>query len=179
MRNEICKITVYSLNIRIVSLSAVMIIWFTKCIRDVIRGQRYRCVVEDRASFLTHQIIIVPAYDKIYNKTCFQWRQISLRIRAVWSESSLSHVSSTASGISKKEINEKPVTGLGGTFGCAVRLETGRSLNRSPPDRQHSFVAIDHKIFSTVILTLPLIEEGQLSVSGERMCTILADRLED
>ena len=38
--------------------------------------------------------------------------------------------------------------------------------------RQHSFVVIDHEIFSTVILSLPLIQEGQLSVSGERMCTI-------
>ena len=45
--------------------------------------------------------------------------------------------------------------------------------------RQHSFVAIDHEIFSTVILSLPLIQEGQLSVSGERMCTILVNRLED
>ena len=31
-------------------------------------------------------------------------------------------------------------------------------------------------IFSTVILFLPLIQEGQLSVSGERMCTILVNR---
>ena len=45
--------------------------------------------------------------------------------------------------------------------------------------RQHSFVEIDHEIFSTVILPLPLIQEGQLSVSGERMCTILVNRLED
>ena len=45
--------------------------------------------------------------------------------------------------------------------------------------RQHSFVEIDHKIFSMVILSLPLIQEGQLSVSGERMCTILVNRLED
>ena len=28
---------------------------------------------------------------------------------------------------------------------------------------------IDHEIFSTVILSLPLIQEGQLSVSGKRM----------
>ena len=41
------------------------------------------------------------------------------------------------------------------------------------------FVEIDHEIFSTVILSLPLIQEGQLSVSGERMCTILVNRLED
>ena len=42
-----------------------------------------------------------------------------------------------------------------------------------------SFVEIDHEIFSTVILSLPLIQEGQLSVSGERMCTVLVNRLED
>ena len=44
--------------------------------------------------------------------------------------------------------------------------------------RQHSFVEIDHEIFSTVILSLPLIQEGQLSVSGERICTILVNCLE-
>ena len=38
---------------------------------------------------------------------------------------------------------------------------------------------IDHEMFSTVILSLPLIQEGQLSVSGERMCTVLVYRLED
>ena len=42
-----------------------------------------------------------------------------------------------------------------------------------------SFVEIDHEIFSRVILSLLLIQEGQLSVSGERMCTILVNRLED
>ena len=35
--------------------------------------------------------------------------------------------------------------------------------------RQHSFVEIDHEIFSTVILSLLLIQEGQLSVSGKIM----------
>ena len=45
--------------------------------------------------------------------------------------------------------------------------------------RQHSFVEIDHEIFSTVILSLPLIQEGQWSVSDERMCTILVNPLED
>ena len=45
--------------------------------------------------------------------------------------------------------------------------------------RQHSFVEIDYEIFSTVILSLPLIQERQLSVSGKRMCTILVNRLED
>ena len=45
--------------------------------------------------------------------------------------------------------------------------------------RQHSFIEIDHEISSTVILSFPLSQEGQLSVSGERMCTILVNRLED
>ena len=44
---------------------------------------------------------------------------------------------------------------------------------------QHSFVEIDHEIFSTIVLSLSLIQEGQLSVSGERMCTILVNHLED
>ena len=45
--------------------------------------------------------------------------------------------------------------------------------------RQNSFMEIDHEIFFTVILSLPLIQEGLLSVSGERMCTILVNHLED
>ena len=62
------------------------------------------------------------------------------------------------------------ITSLGG-------LETRRSRVQPPPK---SFVEIDHEILrSTVILSLPLIQEGQLSVSGERMCTILVNRLED
>ena len=35
----------------------------------------------------------------------------------------------------------------------------------------------DTKLFHKLII--PLIQEGQLSVSGERMCTILVNRLED
>ena len=54
----------------------------------------------------------------------------------------------------------------------------GRGLNPRQ-GRQHSFVEIDREIFSLVSLSLPLIQEGQLSVSGERMCTILVNRLVD
>ena len=50
---------------------------------------------------------------------------------------------------------------------------------RSSPGRQHSFVFIDHEILSTVFLSLPLIQEGQLSVSGERMRTMLVNHLKD
>ena len=50
---------------------------------------------------------------------------------------------------------------------------------RLGPGQQHSFVKIDYEVFSTVILSLPLIREGHLSVSGKRMCTILVYCLED
>ena len=33
------------------------------------------------------------------------------------------------------------------------------------------FMKIDNKIISAVILSLPLIQEGQLSVTGKSMCT--------
>ena len=36
---------------------------------------------------------------------------------------------------------------------------------------KHSSIETDYEIFSTVILTLQLIHEGQLSSSGEKMCT--------
>ena len=40
-----------------------------------------------------------------------------------------------------------------------------------PHVQQHSLVEIGHEIISTAILALPLIQEGQLPVIGERMCT--------
>ena len=36
---------------------------------------------------------------------------------------------------------------------------------------KNSFIEIDHEIFSMVILSLALIQERQLSISGKRMCT--------
>ena len=68
---------------------------------------------------------------------------------------------------------------LGGSVGYAVRLETRRSRINPRRSWQHSFLETDHEIFSTVILSHLLIQEGQLSVSGERMYTILVNRLED
>ena len=47
------------------------------------------------------------------------------------------------------------------------------------PTWDQDIVEMDHEIFSTVNFFLPLIQEGQLSVSGKRMCTILVNRLED
>ena len=40
-----------------------------------------------------------------------------------------------------------------------------------PHVRLHAFVEIGHELFSTAILSLPLISDGQLSAAGERMCT--------
>ena len=71
-----------------------------------------------------------------------------------------------------------PTAGLGGSDAPSDWRPGGRGFNPRR-GRQQSFVEIDHEIFSTVILSLPLIQEGQLSVSGERMCTILVNRLED
>ena len=41
---------------------------------------------------------------------------------------------------------------------------------------QHSFVEFVHEIISTAILSFPLIQGGQLSVIGERMCTTVQCR---
>ena len=76
------------------------------------------------------------------------------------------------------EISSRTV-GLGGAVGCASDWRPGGRGFDPRRGRQHSFVKIDHEIFSMVILSLPLIQEGQLSVSGERMCTLLVNRLED
>ena len=68
---------------------------------------------------------------------------------------------------------------LGGSVGYAFNWRPGGRKFNPRRGWQHSFVEIDDEIFSTVILSLPLIQEGQMSVSGERMFTILVNRLED
>ena len=62
-----------------------------------------------------------------------------------------------------------------------MRHQTGdqKVAGSTPAEVGNIFVEIDHEIFSMIILSLPLIQEGQLSVSGERMCTIQVNRLED
>ena len=58
----------------------------------------------------------------------------------------------------------------GSSIGCASAwFVDGRGFE--PHVRQHSFVEIGHEKNSMAILSLPLIQEGQLSVTGERMCT--------
>ena len=64
----------------------------------------------------------------------------------------------------------KPGSGAVKSVGCAaVWYADGRGFDARV--RQRSFVEIGHEIISTAILALPLIQEGQLSVTGERMCT--------
>ena len=69
--------------------------------------------------------------------------------------------------------------GLRGSVGCSSDWRPGGRGFNPLREWQHSFVELDHEIFSTVILFLPLIQERQLSVSGGRMCTILVNCLED
>ena len=68
------------------------------------------------------------------------------------------------------------IDGLGGSVGCAVRLETRRSRVRPPP-RSATFFRGDWSWNIFYGHSLPsAVQEGQLSVSGERMCTILEDK---
>ena len=58
-------------------------------------------------------------------------------------------------------------------------LPTRRRSNPQPPNHQSDAHPTEPPRPALVILSLPLIQEGQLSVSGGRMCTILVNRLED
>ena len=66
-------------------------------------------------------------------------------------------------------VNHNYVTESGSSVGSAFAwYADGRGFD--PHVRQHSFVECGHEIISTAIIFLPLIQEGQLSVIGERMC---------
>ena len=56
-------------------------------------------------------------------------------------------------------------------FSGSVRCASDWLRVKPLPCQQHSLMEIDLEIFSMVILSRPLIQEGQLSVSGKRMCT--------
>ena len=51
--------------------------------------------------------------------------------------------------------------GLGGSVGCASDWRPGGRGFEPRRGRQHSFVEIDHELFSAVIPSLSLIQEGQ------------------
>ena len=52
---------------------------------------------------------------------------------------------------------------------CPTGILGGRRFD--PLIRQYSFMEIGPEIISTAVLSLPLIQVGQLSVTGERICT--------
>ena len=49
-------------------------------------------------------------------------------------------------------------------------LIADQEVVRLIPARSHTFMEINNEIFSMVILHLPLIQEGLLSVTSESMC---------
>ena len=62
------------------------------------------------------------------------------------------------------------MAGRGSLIGCAFAWYVD-SNGFDPHVWQHSFVEIGHEIISSTSLSLPLIQKGQLSVTGERMGT--------
>ena len=58
----------------------------------------------------------------------------------------------------------------GSTVGCTSDWCSG-CRGFDPPVWQHSFMEIGHKIISTAILCLRLIQVGRLSITDERRCT--------
>ena len=63
------------------------------------------------------------------------------------------------------------ISGPGSLVQWVASLTADSGVARLIPARSHTFVEIDHEIISMVILLLPLILEGLLSVTGESMCT--------
>ena len=68
--------------------------------------------------------------------------------------------------MSFKGISAGPASSVGCTSSWYA---DGRGFD--PSVRQHSFVEIGHEIISTSVLPLTLIQVGQVSVTGKRMCT--------
>ena len=60
-----------------------------------------------------------------------------------------------------------------------AHLTVDQEVAGSTPARLATFFHIDHEIFYTVILSLQLIQEGQLSVSGKTVWTVLVNSLDD
>ena len=62
------------------------------------------------------------------------------------------------------------LAGPGSLIRCVSNWYSG-GRGFDPPVRKHSVVDIGHETISVAILSLPLIQVGQLSVTFERMCT--------
>ena len=116
---------------------------------------------------LFYYLLIVLKYCCMYGKQCWPWTECSILSGSIL--------------FAKAYLSQyiQLLAGLGGSVGCASDWRPGGRWFDPRQGRQHSFVEIGHEIFSTVILSLLLIQEGQLSDSGERMCTILVNCLEE
>ena len=109
-----------------------------------------------------------------------RWIDLLLKILEEEKAHQQSNVSKQVNTLaSNKALFTVPESGLGGSVGCASDWRPGGCGFDTCRGWQYSFVEIDHEMFSTVILSLPLIQEGQLSVSGKRMCTLLVNCLEN
>ena len=62
------------------------------------------------------------------------------------------------------------IAGRGSSIGCPTAWYAD-GCGFDPHVQQHSFVEFGHEIILIAILSLPLIQEAQLSVTGKRMCT--------
>ena len=133
----------------------------------------------DATSIVMDVLELIDTCNPVYCAACQILKEFVTNFETESSHSSCENMSEKTIKSWTKRYHTYEIAGLGGSVGCTVWLETRRSRVRPRRGRQHSFVEIDHEIFSTVILSLPLIQEGQLSVSGERMCTILVNCLED
>ena len=64
-----------------------------------------------------------------------------------------------------------PTQQLGRLAQWRASLTAHQGVAGLDPVRPHTFVDIHHEIISNIILPLPLIQEQQMSDSGESMCT--------
>ena len=125
---------------------------------------------------------VILAFESLYWLSASPWANTAI-LRPIWLPSDL--LSSSSSSSSNFWLTCRYRGNILFRPASVAQLDApsdwrpgGRGFNPHR-GRQHSFVEIDHEIFSMVILFLPLIQEGQLSVPGERMCTILVNHLED
>ena len=88
----------------------------------------------------------------------FQWKGTEMRCNENEIKTSL------------EEIMQTKTSSLGAGHGSLVGRASADGRRFNPHVRQHSSVEIGHEIISVAILSLPLIQEGQLSVTGKRMC---------
>ena len=141
---------------------------------------------------------ILSIFDSYLSATClyFRFRDINLSkcqgiffiklgmcidIEEIWFGIAYGHISSIfdrvicphfqmITWVSVNGFSPKLGAGLDGSVGCISNWRSGHGVDPCQV-WQHSIIEIDHEIFSMVILSLLLIQEGQLSVSGKRMHT--------